>query len=156
LRYNESMKIRDVMKKEVYTVGSAATLKEVVALLLKRQVSGLIVIDQKGTVVGVVSEKDVYRMLYPSYREFYESPELFTDFKQQEEAIKDKSDISVAEFMTTDVIFADPDEYVMKVGAIMLARNIHRLPVVNKSGKLVGVVSRGQIYHTLFKKHFGL
>ncbi|OGY45870.1 MAG: hypothetical protein A2731_01990 [Candidatus Buchananbacteria bacterium RIFCSPHIGHO2_01_FULL_39_8] len=150
------MKVRDVMKKEVYTVHPESTLKEVVMMLLKYQVSGLIVIDDNKKVTGVVSEKDIYRILYPSYSDFYDSPAIYTDFKKQEEEIKNKSNIVVSEFMTKDVISTGPDEYIMKVGAIMLAHNIHRLPVINKQGKLVGVITRGLIYHNLFKKKLDL
>ena len=150
------MRVRDIMKKDVYTIQPEATLKEAVVMLLKYQVSGLIVVDQNKQVVGVISEKDIYRVIYPSYNDFYNSPELFTDFKKQEEEVKHKSNIQVKEIMTAKVIAADPDEYVMKVGGIMLAKNISRLPVINKQGKLVGVVSRGSIYHNLFRKKLNL
>lgn len=140
------------MKKDVYTIYPDATLRDAAEMLLQYKISGLIVVDKKGTVVGVLSEKDIYRALYPSYRDFYEHPELFTDFKKQEEDIHESFHTPVKDIMSKEVISIDPEDYIMKVGAIMLARNIHRIPVIDKNGKLVGVISRGHIYRTLFKK----
>ena len=149
------MRVRDIMKKDVYTISPQATLKEAIEKLYELKVSGLIVANEKNEVVGILSEKDVYRAFYPSYEDFYNSPELFTDYKKQEAEIKNKTNVLVQEVMTQKVIKIDPDEYIMKVGSIMLSRNIHRLPVVNKNGKLVGVISRGCIYRSLFRKQLG-
>ncbi|OGY46656.1 MAG: hypothetical protein A3J65_03535 [Candidatus Buchananbacteria bacterium RIFCSPHIGHO2_02_FULL_45_11b] len=147
------MKIKDVMRKKIYTVSPEATLKEAVAELLKYEISGLIVVNEKNEVLGVVSEKDVYRTLYPTYEEFYNNPEIYIDFDVAEKEINHKAEILVKDFMTTNVVKVSPDEPVMKVGSLMLTRNIHRFPVVDENGQLVGVVSRGHIFRSLFKKY---
>ena len=144
------------MRKGVYTIYPEATLKEAVVMLLKYEISGLIVVNKENEVIGVISEKDIYRLIYPSYRDFYETPELFINFAEMEKEIGKKDQVPVKDFMTSDVIKTIPDEYVMKVGAIMLAKQIHRLPVVDKRGRLVGVITRGSIYRNLFKKQLGL
>lgn len=144
------------MRKKAYTISPDTTLREVVRILVKKDISGVVVVDENKKVIGIVSEKDVYRTIYPSYSEFYNSPEIFTDYKKQEDEIKSKGEILAKDFMTTNVLTVDPKEAVMKVGATMLARNIHRLPVVDEQGKLVGIITRGRIYHSLFKKKLGL
>lgn len=144
------MKVQEIMKKQVYSIDPNSTLKEAVSLLIKYNVSGLVVIDDK-KIIGIVSEKDIYRAFYPNYDEFYQSPEYFTDFEEREEEIVDKFFLKVNEIMSKNIIFIGPEEKVMKAGAIMLAKNIHRLPVIDNSGKLVGIVSRRDIYLKLLK-----
>lgn len=147
------MKIKKVMKTEIHAIGPEATLKEAVAKLFEYNISGLIVVDQQNKPVGVVSEKDIYKTLYPSYNDFYNHPESFTKTEKQEKVIQENADLPVKNFMTSEVIKVRPDDPVMKVGALMLAHNIHRLPVVDDDGNLVGVVSRGSIYRNLFRKY---
>jgi len=69
--------------------------------------------------------------------------------------VRDLKMCLVKDFMTTDVITAHPDDPVLKIGALMLARGIHRIPVV-KNAKLVGVVTRRRIYGNILKKHLDL
>ncbi|MFA6410610.1 MAG: CBS domain-containing protein [Candidatus Buchananbacteria bacterium] len=149
------MKIRQVMYKKIYTISQEKTLRQAMALMIKKQASGLVVIDSQDKLLGIISEKDIYKSFYPSYNDFYESPTIFTDYEAQEKDIKYKLDKTVGEIMTKDVISVSPDDYVMKVGAIMMAKNIHRIPVV-LDDKLIGVVTRGCIYKTLFKKYLKL
>lgn len=150
------MQIKQVMYKKIYTVFPKATLKEAMKLMIKKKISGLVVINENKGLVGIISEKDIYRTLYPSYSEFYASPVLFTDFEAQEKEIKNKLTGDVESVMTRNVITVLPDDNVMKVGAIMLAKNIHRIPVLDQKDRLVGVVTRGCIYKTLFKKYLKL
>lgn len=153
--YCKYMRVVDVMKTTIYTVSPDATLQDAVKLLLKHQTSGLVVVESS-RVVGILSEKDIYRVFYPSYQEYYAAPESFTDFQQQEHEIASRSQLFVREVMTTNVLTVGPNEFVMKVGSIMLARNIHRLPVIDAEGQLVGVVTRGCIYRALFRQELKL
>ncbi len=150
------MTIKQVMYKNVYTILPEADLKAAMKLMIKKKTSGLVVVDQDKNILGILSEKDIYRSFYPSYNDFYNNPELFTDFESQEKEIKNKLLNQVKSVMTTPVISVKPTDQVMKVGAIMLAKNIHRIPVVNEKERLVGVVTRGCIYKTLFKKYLKL
>lgn len=147
------MKVREVMRKKIYTITPNSTLGQAVEKMLKNVISGLVVIDENNNVVGIVSEKDVYRTLYPSYEEFNSSPGAYLDFAAQEKEIESKSGILVKDFMTTNVIKASADDLVMRIGSIMLAKNIHRFPVIDNNNQLIGVVTRGDIFRQLFKKY---
>ena len=139
------------MKTTIYTIGPDETLQAAVKLLLEHQTSGLVVAEND-RVVGILSEKDIYKAFYPSYQEYYAAPEDFTDFQQQEHEIIGRSQQPVRSVMTKKVLTVGPNEFVMKVGSIMLARNIHRLPVIDAEGRLIGVVTRGCIYRALFRQ----
>ena len=49
----------------------------------------------------------------------------------------------VKDFMTKDVITCEPDEKITKVIDLMNTKHIHRLPVVDASGKLTGMIRKG-------------
>jgi CBS domain-containing protein len=150
------MLVRDVMKTEIYTISPEATLNDAVKIIYNNVVSGLVVVDPNKKVLGLLSEKDIYKSLYPGYSDFMKHPEAFTNFENQEKAIHEMGDTPVQDMMTKDVITIKEDDHLMKVGAKMLAREIHRLPVVDDDGLLIGVLTRGMIYRALFRRELGL
>ena len=68
------MKVRDLMKKDFITLNPQNTYEEVVALLYNNNLNGAPVINENNELVGYVSEKDLFRILYPYYKSFYEHP----------------------------------------------------------------------------------
>lgn len=124
-------------------------------MLLHHHISGAPVVSREGGVIGVVSEKDVFRAIYPSYEEWYAGPQAFTDFLALEQEARAAQEKRVEQFMSTRVKSVSPDTPVLKVGALMVATGIHRVPVVDQ-GKLVGMVSRRDIFRAILRVHFGL
>jgi CBS domain-containing protein len=150
------MKVKDIMtKKKPVAVREDMTYEEVVRILHKHKISGAPVVNKKGTLVGLISEKDLFRAIHPSYKKFYERPEDYLDFESREEKVRELKTRLVNELMITDVITAHPDDPVLKIGALMLARGIHRLPVIQNK-KIIGVVTRSRIYGNILKKHLDL
>ncbi|MFH1973296.1 MAG: CBS domain-containing protein [Patescibacteria group bacterium] len=149
------MKVRDVMEHHVVTVRPDDTYEYVAKLLNEHQVSGVPVVDAEGRLAGMVSEKDLYRILYPFYSSYYEHPVSYTDLEQREEKVDDVRAKRVEVFMTKDTISIEPDAPVMRAGGIMLAKRIARLPVV-EDGKIIGLVSRSRIFKLVIKEQLGL
>lgn len=149
------MKVKEVMSKKVIKVKIGDSLEKIAKLLFKKQISGVLVVDAGGKMVGIISEKDIYRLMYPTYKEFQENPEIFLDHEAMEGNIESIRRTKAEKFMNKEVIALEPDDPVMKAGAIMLAKRINRLPVI-KNGKIVGVVSRRDIYQNIFKKKLNL
>ena len=138
------MKAKDLMNKEVISVKYNASIKEVALLLLKHEFSGVPVVDDKDNLVGVVSEKDIFKILYPNYSEVYVLGEekAVVDISQR---ILEVGDKKVEEFMTKKPISVSPEDSVIKVGAVMLTKKIHRVLVVDDD-KIVGILTREEIY----------
>ena len=57
------IKVRDLMKKPVYTVRSDHTVEEAAALLLEKKISGLPVVDENNRLVGIITRSDIFRVL---------------------------------------------------------------------------------------------
>ena len=68
-----------------------------------------------------------------------------------ESAAKKFSNTKVSEIMTKDVITTTPDAEVVDVLALMLEKDVNRVPVLEK-GVLVGIVSRGDIVFSIYKR----
>ena len=149
------MLVGDVMKTDIFTLPESATLRDAIDMLFQEKVSGVMIMDESGVMQGMLSEKDIYKALYPSYEEFMSSPETFTNFQHQEHNIAEKADLSVQAFMDKDPLTTTPDMYLMRLGGLMLARHVHRVPVVDEKKNLVGVITRGMLFRALFRQELG-
>jgi len=146
------MKVREVMITSVVTVMPRTTYEDAAFLLNKNHLSGMPVVDGENKVIGVISEKDLFRALYPLYEEYVLEPHAYCNQEQREDDIEAIRKQPIENLMSRKVISVGPDDPVLHAGGLMLAHNIHRLPVI-KDEKLVGIVTREDIYGTILKKH---
>jgi CBS domain-containing protein len=105
------------------TISPTSTVTELLAELARYDVGALVVVDQ-GTVVGIVSERDVVRRLNDRGGEILDGP--------------------VSDIMTAEVFTCPPDCSVDEVTRTMTERNIRHMPVV-VGGDLAGVVSLREV-----------
>lgn len=149
------MKAEAVMKKDIVKVPLGTTLEGVMNVLFDEDISGVLVVDENDKLKGLVSEKDIYRRLYPNYEQLYSRSGGPIDFENMEKMTAKVRDMVVDEIMIPDVYTVSVDEPILSVGAIMLARKINRLPVLNVDGDVVGIISRRNIYKAILRKQFG-
>lgn len=146
------MLVRDIMETRVVSIKKGTTYEEAAKILYAKDVSAAPVVDENDRLVGVISEKDLYRILFPFYKSYYQNPEMYTDLESRETKIDEVRNKKVEEFMSTDLATIAPDAPVMRAGGIMLARNVHFLPVV-EHGKVVGIVSGRGIFKKIVQLH---
>lgn len=146
------MKIKDFMIERVIKISEDTTLGEAAELLVRHNVSGLPVVDSSDKLMGVVSEKDIFRTLYPNFQDIITDAKLWLLSKEKiHDGFLAKKDIPVERIMTEKVITVEPGDSILKTGSLMLMNNIHRFPVVDKQGRLVGIVTRRDIFRRLIK-----
>mgnify|MGYP001576269395 FL=1 len=141
------------MTHSVYALQPTQSVEEAIRFFIKHGVKGAPVVE-KGKVVGLVSEKDIFRALYPSITEFYNNPELWMEEAELEGNAKLIAAKSVKDIMTRAVVSAPPDTPIMQAGAMMLAHRVHRI-VVLESGRLLGIATRSDVFKNVFKKFIG-
>ena len=141
------MKAGEVMTRNVVSTRADASVAEMVKLMLDNRISGLPVVDDRGHLVGIVTEGDCLRRAEtgterrrPRWSEFLIGPGRLA-----EEYIHAHSR-KVAEVMTQSPITITEDTSLDEVVHLMEARRIKRLPVV-RNGKVVGIVSRANLLH---------
>ncbi|MFA6098657.1 MAG: CBS domain-containing protein [Patescibacteria group bacterium] len=145
------MKVSDIMNKKLIVIPQDFTLRKAAKILSENNISGAPVVDKDNKLVGVVSEKDLFKALYPSHAEFYDSPGVWIDLDKLEEKTKEAADKPVQDLMTMEVVTVNPDASLMQVGSMMLVRGIHRVIVVGQENEIVGIVTRRDIYQNILK-----
>ena len=147
------MLVQHVMSHSVMTVRPETPFKELWKMIFKSHVNALPVVDGKGTLVGIITREDVMRFLYPNYQEYIQSLLTSLDFEEMEEKIHELTPMKAKQFMSTRVIYTRTDTPIMRALSRMLARRLNQLPVLNPKGKVVGMVTKGDIFYALFKAH---
>lgn len=143
------------MKTDVITVSPSLSWRDAAALFLGRGISAAPVVDDAGHLVGILSEKDLFRGLFPSFKDWVQAPENYLDFDLMEHHAADAMGKTVADVMSTRVITAAPSTPVLKIGALMVSSGIHHIPVI-ENDVLVGIVGRGDMYRAILKQYFGM
>lgn len=145
--------VRDVMSAVTVVVGPEMTWQESAARLREARVSSAPVVDGEGLLVGILSEKDLFRGLFPKYKEWAETPNGFHDFEDME---RDVASVAggrkVKDVMSHKLITTRPDAPILQIGALMAVSGIHHVPVL-ESGKVVGMVGRGDIYRSILDRY---
>ena len=130
-------RVRDVMTTEVVTVDKDMPYKQVARVMTGRRVSGVPVLTEDGRVAGMVSEADILRKEERAFRRLGTGlPRRTRRERAQARARR------AAELMTSPAITIHPDAPVGAAARLMNGHRIRRLPVVDPSGKLIGMVSR--------------
>jgi len=135
------MKVDEVMTRDVRTVSPEATLKHVAEILSGRGISGLPVVDG-GRVVGVVSEADVLA------KERGQAPDRsrLVGFHHDGSEHRAKLEARTAgEAMTSPAVTISAERPLAEAAARMLDEGVNRLPVVDESGSLLGIVTRADL-----------
>ena len=125
------MKAADVMVSNVITVGVNASIGEVAAILLNNHVSAAPVVDEKGELVGIVSEGDLIRRpeIGTAKRHSWWLELVSNKWASATEYIKSHSR-KVADVMTRDLITAKPDTPVGDIAGLLERNQIKRVPIV--------------------------
>jgi CBS domain-containing protein len=148
------MKVREVMEKDVVSVLLGTTYEEATKKMHKEGTACVPVVDASGKIVGMLSEKDLFRAMFPDYSEYYTEPHAFTEDGSAEDRIDDLRGHLIDEYMSKKVLSVSPETTVMQAGGIMLSHHIHHLPVVENE-KLVGIISREDVYGAILKHRLG-
>ncbi|MGZ8688135.1 MAG: CBS domain-containing protein [Gaiellaceae bacterium] len=138
------MKVQDVMTTDVTTTNVDASLKEAALELVRHRISGMPVVNGDGHVVGVVSEADILAKEGDDRRGGSGFLQWLVD--PGDPWITARFDaVTVGDAMSRPALTIGPDRPLTEVATIMLDQGINRLPVVDEDGKLIGLVSRGDL-----------
>lgn len=130
------MKVKDIMVKDVVAINPDDTFYDIVDLFAEKKISGAPVVDGR-KVVGMVSESDIM--------EFVDDKSVISLIEKEDKSLKDKASLKARKFMSTKVISVFPDDDLSKVTKLIDDKDINRVPVVDKKGKLVGIITRADV-----------
>jgi CBS domain-containing protein len=115
--------LKDVMTKKVMCIKKDTSVRDAIRLMAEKNITGIPVVEDDMTLLGIISEQDVLRLLH---------------------TFQEENDKLVSDFMTQPAIHFDESESLMDVCACLKDNSIRRVPVTSK-GKVVGVVTRSDI-----------
>lgn len=142
------MLAKDIMRRKIVAVDSRLTLQELTKVLQENDITGAPVVDEAGTVLGVVSQTDLVRTRrepsagIPSYhRELDGAASLGIHFEESDQT-------RVEQIMTPGAISFDQETPVEKLADAMLERHIHRV-LITRGERLVGIVTTMDLLRAL-------
>ncbi len=150
------MKIEDVMKKDVIKFNELDKIVDVAQSFRDNKISGAPVVDENNKVVGVISEGDIMRLLevhspkinliLPAPLDLIELPlRMKYELDEIAEDMQRAGSTVIDQIMTKKVVKIGPDASISDAAELMDSHKVKRLPVVNDDGKLIGIVTRGDI-----------
>ncbi len=148
-RLSTMISVQDVMTHQVYSVTKDAEVQEAARILSEQKISGLPVIDEGNRVIGVISEVDILASagLGPKRPAGDFLRRLFG-----ERVPAKREGHRAGDVMSAPPITIGPFEDIKEVAAVLDKRRIKRLPVVDRDGRLLGIISRGDIIRAMGKK----
>ena len=134
--------VKDVMTTRVIFVRKGASFREMAATLREHRISAFPVLDDR-KVIGVVSEADLLtKQALDSGEDGM--PGMITGLLRYREQGKARG-ITAADLMTSPPVTVRPEDTVEHAARLMYMRRVKRLPVVNATGRLVGIISRADV-----------
>jgi CBS domain-containing protein len=64
-----TLKIKTIMSPNPLTISPSATIEDAADIMLQNKVSGLPVVDDKGNIVGIITESDIFRLVVKTWRQ---------------------------------------------------------------------------------------
>ena len=138
------MKVLELMNPKVITVGPKTPLREILQLMLRYHLNGILVVDSEERLAGIVTYSDLCRKMLPTQKELMEHEEYLSNPQLMEDRFRDLSSVPANEIMTKNLITASPDLEALKAGATMIAHRIKQLPVI-RNHKVLGIISHTDI-----------
>ncbi len=121
----EEMRVSDVMTTELVTARPDETVVEAARKMAENAVGSVVVVDDRGTLLGIVTERDiVVRVVARGL---------------------DPSKTLVGEIMTRNPVTIYDDASLSAAAELMRRKRVSHLPVINEEGRVVGMISRSDI-----------
>lgn len=147
--------VGQVMTRHPRTVTTTTSLDAVIQMLAKYHISGVPVINDHQEVIGIVSEADLLwresGVTPPPYLVIFDSVIYLTNPITHDRDLHKALAQTVGEIMSHHPITITEDQPLSEAARILHERRVHRLPVVDPQGKLIGILTQGDILRAMAK-----
>ncbi|SET89343.1 CBS domain-containing protein [Paenibacillus sp. NFR01] len=148
------MKAHEFMIRQVYKVKAYDTVRTFIEKCIEHRISGMPVINDRNEIVAYISDGDVMRYIGKHediiVDSFFQVNLLRGDDDAFEERTQRLLDLNVLMIAKKKVVTVPWDEDIEKIAAILGKKQIKKVPV-ERSGVLVGIISRGDVLRHSFK-----
>jgi len=146
------MIVKDIMNTSIKTATRDTSIKDIASIMCLNKISGVPVVDDNNALVGVLSEKDILKFMFPDVAQVMEDG-VTPNFEEIEADYSNVLDKKADDLMTKTVASVTPDMPLLKAASMMCVKNIRRIPVADKDNKLVGIISIGDVHKAIFQEN---
>ena len=152
LRMAEHLLVRDIMTRDVATVTQETSLRDAARILLELRISGLPVVEDKGKLVGIVTEADFLSAMgipchHPAHNLWQTLESMF-----KHPPHPGGTPVSVAEIMATQVITISAEQTLHDVIDSMKKHHIKRIIVTDAQQRVEGIITRSNLVQVLLQQ----
>lgn len=122
---------KSIMRSDVVSVKCDTSVYEAAKILIEKKFTGIPVVNDDMTLVGIVSEKDILRFVSNLHL-----LDLICDLQH--------SSVTAKDVMTSEVVSFDENDQLSAIYSSLIDNNFRRVPILS-GGKLVGIISRKDI-----------
>jgi CBS domain-containing protein len=141
--------VRDIMTPHAHTVNPDRTLGDVAQLMIEHDIHAVPVVDDGGSLVGMVTHRELLRYLLPDYVQRTKSGEVRALTKSQlQRGSADPRHIAVKEAMARSVLCVSEEQTLSDVANLMNSKDVDRFPVV-REGVVIGFLTRADVIRRL-------
>ncbi len=142
------IKVKDLMTASPSKISPSTSLKEVAGLLLTSIFNGVPVVDGEDRLIGIITQEDlIYRAKMPMRLGLLAE----SDRERVDTVLDSLRSRKAEEIMTRPVVFVQEEEFATEAVNLMIEKKLKRLPVLDKSGRLTGMLSRVDIFSAIMK-----
>lgn len=144
------MDIKAIVK-DVAVIPDTYTFIETLDAMENRKTNTLLVTDEDGRLCGEVTVANLLEVIIPDTLNGDEIMVRFSSDKGLKDGIKNALEVPVADFMSYDISPIEMEDNMLTVIATALTHQRTRIPVVDKDGRPVGIISRQGLKHIIKK-----
>ncbi len=148
------LKAKDIMTIDVISVRRSMTVEDFARLLIEHRISGAPVVDESGSLEGIVTENDLIsqnkRLHIPTIIRLFDAYIMLGKPGGVEKDLKKMTGSTVGDICTKNVITISPETSIEEIATIMAERKVHLLPVIAE-GKLAGIVGKIDIIRAMLR-----
>jgi predicted transcriptional regulator len=148
------MFVKDYMCDWVNSISEEATFPEVVKKMVEEKTNSIVITNQEGKPVGLVSSQSLIKQVVPDYLGDNPTNSMFgAEGTFDKYALKAKK-LKVSDFMETDFHSLSIDDAMIEAAAYSLKGKQRFMPVINEKGELAGAITRTCIKNALYNVFF--
>ncbi len=144
-----NIRVREIMTASPEKVYADTPLNEVTKVLLSSIFTGVPVVDEENRPVGVIAQGD---LIYKAHLPLRLGILNDSGCSKTTEILDALGDRKASEIMSQPAIIIEQNQPATVAVDLMLEKNVKRLPVVDTAGKLVGIVSRLDMFQTIIRE----
>lgn len=140
-------RISSCTNRNVVTARPETTIREVAALLIEKGVDTLLVVDEKGRLVGLITIMDVVRIFFPDFVSLLPNIDFVKDFgarKKPSTGSLERAEILLVRDIMGKPVAVEEESSLLRALSVIYKHNLSDIPVL-KEGRLVGIASRMDI-----------